>query len=737
MAISRGRALDDQFRGSVAGLEPAPARSDLNAPVRRGSILTGGLALLLFEAQVESRLLDLIARELKARNESFYTIGSSGHEGNAAVAAALGPDDTAFLHYRSGAFYCARALLSPGPEGPLDVLLGMVASSDEPIAGGRHKVFGSVPLNIPPQTSTIASHLPKALGHAVAMDRRARLDGSRPSPITVCTFGDASANHASATTAFNAAAWASFQRVPAPVLFVCEDNGLGISVRTPSGWIAAAHQNRPGVAYFFGDGTDLVSSYEAATAAVAHVRSTRSPGFLHLSTVRLLGHAGSDVEQLYRDRAEIEATEARDPLLRTAELLVGEGWLTPAAVLALYEDTRSRLEAMAEQAIQRPKLVSREEVMCPLAPFDAPVVEAEARVSATDEARRSHHGGTLPEHETRHRHLAWQLRRVIGDQLLARPEAVLFGEDVAKKGGVYHVTAGLSAAFGVGRVFNTLLDETTILGLAIGCGHAGLLPLPEVQYLAYLMNAIDQLRGEAGSMQFFSNGAYRNPMVLRIASLAYQKGFGGHFHNDHGVAALREIPGLIIGCPARGDDAVRMYRTMVGAAAALGRVTVFLEPIALYMTKDLHETGDGGWLTPYPAPDDVMPLGELGVYDHGSSPSVAVVTYGNGLWMSQRVAERRSESVRVIDLRWLQPLPHDAIAAALEGVGRVLIVDECRASSGIAAEIAASLAEACPRRVVRRLTAPDTYIPLGAAANLVLVQEEDIDGALTTLMEVS
>ena len=135
----------------------------------------------------------------------------------------------------------------------------------------------------------------------------------------------------------------------------------------------------------------------------------------------------------------------------------------------------------------------------------------------------------------------------------------MFGEDVARKGGVYHVTAELSKKVGVARVFNTL-DETSILGLAIGAGHAGLLPMPEVQYLAYLMNAIDQLRGEAGSMQFFSNGQFRNPMVVRIAGLAYQKGFGGHFHNDNGIAAVREIPGILVACPSRGDDAVRMLR---------------------------------------------------------------------------------------------------------------------------------------------------------------------------------
>ncbi|MFT4628154.1 MAG: 2-oxoisovalerate dehydrogenase E1 component, partial [Myxococcota bacterium] len=641
MAISRATVVDRSFLEGVRSRAPAPPRTDLDSPVRAGSTLTAREALELFEAQVQSRLLDLLARELKTQGHSFYTIGGSGHEGNAAVAAALRTDDMAFLHYRSGAFFLTRAGRHPGPEGVFDVLLGIVASSDEPIAGGRHKVFGSLSMAIPPQTSTIASHLPKALGYAVALERRARLEGRREDRISVCTFGDASANHATAVAALNSAAWAAFQSVPTPVLFVCEDNGLGISVRTPGGWIEQNHQGRAGLQYFKGDGRDICSAHAAATAAVQFVRKRRRPAFLHLETVRMLGHAGSDVEQLYRTPAEIRESEAQDPVLRTALLLIDGGWLQPDDVIGLYEDTRVRLRALGNEAVRRDKLTTRAQVMAPLAPHDDDAIAASAAIVAPEEARRVHFGDTLPEEEARPRHLAMQLNRGLGDLLLACPRAILFGEDVARKGGVYHVTAELTKKLGVGRVFNTLLDETTILGLAIGAGHAGLLALPEIQYLAYLMNAIDQLRGEAGSMQFFSNGQYGNPMVVRVAALAYQRGFGGHFHNDNGIAALREIPGLLIACPSRGDDAVRMLRTLAGTALAMQRPTVMLEPIALYMTKDLHETGDGLWLTAYPAPGESLPVGSVGVYEAATgTPTVVIATYANGLWMTLRVARR-------------------------------------------------------------------------------------------------
>jgi 2-oxoisovalerate dehydrogenase E1 component len=706
--------------------------------IRPGSALTVRQTLELFTFQLESRVLDLLARELKREGASYYTIGSAGHEGNACVAAALNTDDMAFLHYRSGAFFCARAGLTPGPEGPFDVLLGIVASSDEPIAGGRHKVFGSVPLCIPPQTSTIASHLPKALGYAVALDRKARIDEREETRIAVCTFGDASLNHATAQSAMHSAAWASFQNVPAPVLFVCEDNGFGISVRTPRNWVASSYTDRAGLKLFRSNGLDLVEAYDTAQAAADYVRTHRKPALLHMSVVRLLGHAGSDVERLYREQSEIEATEAMDPLIRSADILMDEGGLSAEALLSLYQSIRTRLGALAQEATVRDKITTREEIMVPLAPKNPQAVAARAQQSASAEERTTYHRNRLPEDDARKRHLAFQLNRGLADLFMQYPEAVLFGEDVARKGGVYHVTAELSKRFGVARVFNTLLDETTILGLAMGAGHANLLPFPEVQYLAYLMNAIDQLRGEAGSMQFFSQAQYGNPMVLRIAALAYQKGFGGHFHNDNGIAALLEIPGLLVACPSRGDDAVRMLRTLTATAKELGRPTVFLEPIALYMTKDLHEEGDGEWLTAYPGTEEHLPVGEIGVYEPASGKAqLTILSFANGLWMSLRVAKRLEAQgiyARVVDLRWLSPLPMESILSVVAAGDNVLIVDECRRNSGIADALATRLFMNCPGVRVGLVTGTDTYIPLGAAANLVLVQEEDIEAGVHELL---
>ncbi len=744
MTFDRVAIVSGALDAYLAEVPPADTEAPPEAPLRPGSSLTARQAIELFEDQVASRVLDVAARELKKTDRSFYTISSAGHENNVVLGAQLRVTDPAFLHYRSGALMMARARLLPGSTPLFDTLLGVVASFEDPIAQGRHKVWGSRALWVPPQTSTIASHLPKAMGLAFSLARARRLGVANDLPgdaIVACSFGDASANHATALSAISTARYATRTGLPMPILFVCEDNGTGISVPTPEDWIAETYSHQPYLRYWHAAG-DLDEVWDVARDAIDYVRSARRPAFLHLATVRLWGHAGSDAEHVYRQPHEIAATEARDPLLRNARRLVETGAATPAALRALVDDLRERVAAAAEEAASRPRLTTASEVMAPLAPNHPDRVAAQAKTPVLpDDARRAIWDGHLPEEATvpNARTLAGQINAALTDELARRPQLIAFGEDIARKGGVYNVTHDLQRRFGAGRVFDTLLDETSILGIAQGAAQIGLLPIPEIQYLAYLHNALDQIRGEAASLQFFSAGQFRNPMVVRIASLAYQKGFGGHFHNDNSVGALRDIPGLVLAVPARGDDAARMLRGAIAMALEDGRVVAFLEPIALYHEKDLHQPGDGGWLTDYPAPPSVLLPGEVGRYEtDGAAPDepadLLLVSYANGLRLSlqaqRRLAAEHGFHARVIDLRWLNPLPFTALREEAERAGSVLVVDECRATGGgVADAIIADLAEQGIGRRLASVRAADSFVPLGPASAAVLVGVEEIMAA--------
>ena len=600
----------------------------------------------------------------------------------------------------------------------------MAAAVDEPIAGGRHKVFGHADLAILPQTSTIASHLPRAVGVAFAIERARRLGVESTwadDAIVVCSFGDASLNHATAQAALNTTALLAYDGRPLPLLFVCEDNGLGISVATPEAWVEQSLHGRPELAVERVEGDDPAAVLATARELGGWVREHRAPAVLHLRTVRYLSHAGADLETAYRTGPEIRADYERDPLLATGRWLVASGARSGEELAEEYLAVRAQIRERALAATDRPQLVSAQDVVRPLAP------RTPAAVAALVGA------GPEPPAPGERLTLAQAVNTGLARVLEHHPETLVFGEDVGLKGGVYGVTRGLQARFGEERVFDTLLDETSILGLALGTAVTGLVPIPEIQYLAYLHNAEDQLRGEAATLQFFSQGAYRNGMVVRIQGYGYQKGFGGHFHNDNGLGVLRDIPGLVIASPSRPEDAGPMLETCVAAAKVDGSVCVFLEPIALYHTRDLLAEGDELWTAE--AGREHVPVGAARTHLDGRD--LTIVTWANGLPMSLRVARRlleRGIDARVVDLRWLAPLPIDDVVREATTTGRTLVVDETRQTGGVGEGIVAELVGRGYSGRLVRVASKDSFIPLGDAARLVLLSEDEIEAAAVRLL---
>lgn len=712
--------LERSLREGLAALRAPAEEPSRTPPGTRDELLD------LLTAQLRSRAADLVTRELRARGAGYYSIASAGHEAVAAVAAALRPTDPALLHYRSGAFYTARAQQVAGVDAVRDILLGVVGAAADPISGGRHKVLGRHELAVVPQTSTIASHLPRAVGLAFALGRARRLgvDPAFPADsVVVASLGDASVNHSTAAGAVNAAIQVAYRGLPLPLLLVVEDNGLGISTPTPAGWVEHALGTRPGLRYEHVRGTSTWDALEAARELAGWVRRHRRPAVLHVDTVRFLGHASTDVETAYRRPDAIAADLARDPLLVHARDLVAHGLAGADELVTLHDTVLAHARALAAEVEHSPQQADAAQVMAPLTRTAPDAVRAEAdRLAAHP----------LPAAGRPHT-LAQAVGGALHQVLAAVPGALVLGEDVAAKGGVYGVTRGLQAAFGGTRVLDTLLDEQTVLGLGLGAGLAGLLPLVEIQYLAYLHNAEDQLRGEGATQAFFSDGRYTNPMVVRVPGYAYQQGFGGHFHNDHSVAVLRDVPGLVVASPARPDDAAAVLRTCAAVAAVEGRVCVFLEPIALYHQRDLHDVGDGGWLA---VPDDEhVPVGRART--HGDGSDLTVVTFGNGLRLSLRAArelEREGVGVRVVDLRWLVPLPVDDVLREARATGRVLVVDETRRSGGVSEGVVTALVDRGFVGAVRRVAALDSFVPLGAAAAHVLVSQQQVVDAARDLL---
>ena len=500
-----------------------------------------------FDAQLASRHLDLAARWLRSFGEGYYTIGSSGHEGNAAVAAALRPTDPALLHYRSGGVLLRRAMrpaVAPEagtPDRPdLPALtppatccaavvgLGPGADRRRPAQGLRQP-----DLAIIPTTSTIASHLPRAVGVAFAIERlrrqsaaarRGRPRPSRPGRPTRSSSAR-SATRRSTTPArpprSTPPAGATTPAYGCRCCWSARTTASGISVRSPEGWVAAMLRARPGLRYFAADGCDLAATYDAATEAAGWVRRQRRPAVLHLRTVRLMGHAGADAEVgLPARRRDRRPTWTATRCSATARLLVDAGLATPEELLARYDEIGWQVRRVAEEVHRRAEAGRGRRGRGPARPAPPGAGGPRGRRrrhpgrrARRGRPRRSAFGGKLPEtgrpahpgpdHQrhahrraarpTRHAGLrrgrGRQGRRVRRHQGAAGP--------VRRRPGLRHPAR---------RDVDPRASRSAP-------GSAGLLPVPEIQYLAYLHNAEDQLRGEAATMRSSPPGAYRNPMV--------------------------------------------------------------------------------------------------------------------------------------------------------------------------------------------------------------------------------
>jgi 2-oxoisovalerate dehydrogenase E1 component len=693
--------------------------------------------LELFEAQVASRWIDVAGRRMRAAGVGRPAFASAGHEGNAAVAQALRSNDPALLHHRSNAFYLARTALAGLEDGILDLALGLAGSSDQPGSGGRHAGIVHPDVAVLPAGATVAGHLPRSVGLAwtIGRQRRGRL-GERliwpDDAVAVASFGDGAANHSTTVGAVNAVCWAARQGVPMPLLLVCEDNGFGHSMATPPGWIRSQFGAREGLRYVYVDSaTDPLEVLEKVRGAVDTVRGHRRPVLLHLSCVRIGGHSGTDAETDYRRPERIQGDLARDPLVATMDALVTRGVLTGVEVGERLLEARDRVASAVAEALRRPTLTSRGEVMAPLAPRRPPAVAMLAAKLPPEEARAELFGADAPETEGPLT-LADTINRTLLDAALVYPKLVVIGRDVTRKGGSHGVSRGLARHLGPSRVTDTLLDEQTVLGLSLGAAVSGLLPVAEIAGLGDLHSAESQLRDEACALQFRSGGTYRNPLVVRVP------GLGSGEAPDNQVGFLRDIPGLVIACPAHPSEAPGLLRTCLAAAEADGTVSVVLEPAALYHERDMLTEGDGAWLAPYPAPplwgSFHAPIGKASVW--GAGPDLTIATFGTGLRMSMRVAaelEKEGIDCRVVDLRWLAPLPVEDVVREASATGRLLIVDETPRTGGVSEGLVTEVLEAGFDGQIARVTARDTYLPTGSGMSTVLPSERSIGATARAL----
>jgi 2-oxoisovalerate dehydrogenase E1 component len=709
--------------------EAAAPRADKYEGLTREELLAA------FRNMLTSRRIDDKEIQLKRQNRIFFQISGAGHEAlQTAVAAHMKKGvDWLFPYYRDRAICLGLGVT------PREMFLQAVGAVADPASGGRQMPshWGSTRLNIFTTSSPTGSECLPAIGAAEAgryllrpeaaaiRDRATTARAAALDEVVVVTIGDGATAEGEFWEALNSAA-----TLMLPVVFVVEDNGYAISVpvevNTPGGSISHLVRSYPGLFVADVDGCDFLASYDAFRYAFAYARERKGPALVHGHVVRPYSHSLSDDEKLYRPESERQKDAERDPIVLFAKFLVDEALATPDEIQALRDSIDEEVSRAADEALASPQPGADQVLEHVYSPASDP---ASAAFDTEDAPVFSGEPTTMVD----------LVNAALRDEMARDGRIAVWGEDVADatradvlgeckgKGGVFKVTAGLQKEYGDARVFNTPLAEAGIVGRAIGWAARGLKPVVEVQFFDYIWPAMQQLRDELATVRWRSAGAWKAPVVVRVAIGGYLTG-GGPYHSQSGEVTFTHIPGLRVVMPSNALDASGLLRTAIRCDDPV----LFFEHKHLY--RQTHNKGR------YPGPDFMIPFGKAKVVRPGED--VTVVTYGATVYRSAvaaaALAEEAGRHAEVIDLRSLAPYDWEAIATSVKKTNRLLVVHEDWKTHGFGAEIAARAADELFEWLdapVRRVAAKDVFC--GYAPRLedaTLPQSDDILTALRDLV---
>ena len=291
-------------------------------------------------------------------------------------------------------------------------------------------------------------------------------------------------------------------------------------------------------------------------------------------------------------------------------------------------------------------------------------------------------------------------------------DVIVFGEDVGYFGGVFRATQGLQAKYGKTRCFDAPINESGILGTAIGMAAYGLKPCVEIQFADYMYPAYDQITQEAARIRYRSNGDFTCPIVVRMPTGGGI--FGGQTHSQSPEALFTHVCGLKVIVPCNPYDA----KGLLIAAIEDPDPVMFLEPKRLYNGPfdGHHERPVTPWskhaLGEVPEGHYTIPIGQAEIRRPGGA--VTVVAYGTMVHVALAAVQETGIDAEVIDLRSLLPLDLDTIVQSVKKTGRCVVVHEATLTSGFGAEVAALVQEHCffsLEAPVMRVTGWDTPYP--------------------------
>lgn len=640
-------------------------------------------ALALYKEMLTIRQMESRIQELSQQAEPAV-VGSvhlcAGQEAVPVGAlAALRKDDLVIATYRGHGWALASGLT-------LQEIIGEVCHRSIGINGGRggSAYFMAPSRRFVGENSIVGAGVP--IGCGIAMAAAAQEEGR----IAVVTIGDGAFNQGATHEGL---AFAAARNLP--LIVICENNGWSEMTATNDIFrIKRIAQRAAGYGMNGAtiDGTDPIVVRDTIGLAASAAREGKGPCLIECRVPRLWGHYNRDIEH-YRSKADRAEAEARDPIVLAASRLAEEGLLSPGENDALVEAVRETVEAAVNDVLASPApdpRTSMHAVWAPKANDAAPVGDASA--PATEMTYIQAVNAAL-------------------DRELAKPETLVYGEDVGRAGGIFGASRNLQRNHGEARVFDTPIAESAILGSAVGAAIMGLRPIVEIMWADFMLVALDQLINQAANIRFITGSQASAPIVVRTQQGATPGSCAQHSQSLE--ALLAHIPGLRVATPATPQDAYDVLR----AAAACEDPCIVFEARALYQTKGEVRL-------------DAAPLPVGRAIRRSKGRDGLIITWGTMLASAMEAArilkEEDNLSVTVLDLVWLSPLDEAAIAEAVDATdGTIVIAHEANRTGGFGAEIAARIQEMGVSRPIRRVATPDTRIPASPSLQKALIPNAD------------
>ena len=659
------------------------------------------LALKTLEAMYHTRFMDDKCFKLSRQNKGgTFQLSVAGHEMIGAISAlSLIPGkDWGLPYYRDRGFVVGLG------DSLTDLLAAFLARDGAHHSGGRMmpEHFVHKQLHIPCQSSCVGSQFLQAVGVAKG------LQISGLNEVVYVSGGDGSTSQGDFHEAVNFACIHNLG-----IIFVIQDNGLAISVpseeQTAGRSIVKMARGYEGLAVFDIDGCDFEETSEALKEAVSKARDGKGPSLVVAKVPRMGPHSNSDDPSKYQDKQLLDVEKAKDPIPRLEKWIEEKGLASLKEIEELRKLTFTQIEMAAAEAEQLP---------FPDAQTAGDKVFAPAPEIPYTEDSYAHTGESVV--------IVDAINHAIDEEMARDSHVVNFGEDVAHgKGGVFGVTRGLTAKYGVERCFNTPLAESTIIGIAIGMSFVGIKPVAEIQFADYLWTGINQLFNELASMYYRSNGEWSCPVVIRMPCGGYIQ--GGPYHSQSIEGFLAHCPGLKVVIPSNAADAKRLLK----AAIRDPNPVIFLEHKALYRQRLVCAKNE-------PTEEELLPLGKAKVVREGRD--VTFIGWGMMIVMVADIAERLSQEgidVEVIDLRTIVPLDMETVLKSVRKTGKLIIAHEAPKSGGFGAEIAARVAEEAFTFLdapIVRVGGKECAVPYCTALeNEVLPQKHHLEDALRKL----